>query len=172
VLYELGLEAALQWLADQSSRQGGLEVTVESKGEAASVSEDVSVTLFQTVRELLANVVKHAGARHATVSLLWTAGEVAVSVADDGAGFDPAAVSHQAVSNSFGLFSIRERLRHLGGRMEVETAPGRGSRITVSLPLVRGGDRPRAEGSALATGGGDGNGDTHAFEANPDPAGR
>jgi signal transduction histidine kinase len=94
----------------------------------------------------------------------WTTGGVAVSVADDGVGFDPAAVSRRAVSDSFGLFSIRERLRHLGGRMDVDTAPGRGSRITVSLPLA-GGARRGAPGA-------DGNGIIHGDEAHPNPARR
>lgn len=172
VLYELGLEPAVQWLAEQSSRQGGVPVTVEREGEAAAVSADVRVTLFQTVRELLANVVKHAGASRATVSLRWTAGGVAVTVTDDGVGFDPAAVSRRAVSDSFGLFSIRERLRHLGGKMDVDTAPGRGSRITVWLPLAGAAEGPGVDGAKVGAPVADGNGNTHGDEAHPDPARR
>jgi signal transduction histidine kinase len=171
VLYELGLEAAVQWLAEQSARQSGVPVTVRQEGEAATVSEDVSVTLFQTVRELLANVTKHAGAKAATVRLRWTPAEVAVTVADDGIGFDPMAVSQRAVSDSFGLFSIRERLRHLGGRMDVDAAAGRGSRVTVVLPLAADGG---AGASATAAGPGatNGEGEMHGHDAHPDPTGR
>ena len=136
VLYELGLESALRWLAEQFGRQSGVAITVERQGQPpAEVSQDVSVMLFQVARELLANVAKHAKAAHAKVALVWENGEVAVVVEDDGVGFDARAVSQRAVSDSFGLFSIRERLSHQGGKMEVDARPGRGSRIAVRLPV-------------------------------------
>jgi signal transduction histidine kinase len=136
VLYELGLEAALRWLAEQFGRQSGVAVAVERQGQPpAQVSEDVRVTLFQVARELLANVAKHARASRAKVALHWQAGEAAVVVEDDGVGFEAPAMSGPRVSDSFGLFSIRERLRHQGGKMEIDAGRGRGSRITVRLPV-------------------------------------
>jgi signal transduction histidine kinase len=135
VLYELGLGAAVEWLADQFGRQTGVAVSLQCEGAPVPVSEDVSVTLFQTVRELLANVAKHARAGRVTVALRWRAGEVEAAVEDDGVGFDPREVSQQPVSDSFGLFSVRERLQHQGGSMTVEAQPSRGSRISVRIPI-------------------------------------
>jgi signal transduction histidine kinase len=89
------------------------------------------------VGELLVNVVKHAQARHIEVSLRREGGNLKVEVGDDGAGFQV----HQAEprrweGSGFGLFSIRERLRPLGGRLEVQSAPGAGTHVTLTVPLA------------------------------------
>ncbi|MHC5034038.1 MAG: sensor histidine kinase, partial [Planctomycetota bacterium] len=97
----------------------------------------LSVLLFQTVRELLLNVVKHAAANAATVSVHAEDGEVRISVEDDGVGFDAAALGvHGHRTEGFGLFSIRERLDHLGGRLELQSEPGAGTRAVVTAPVT------------------------------------
>jgi CheY-like chemotaxis protein len=95
------------------------------------------VLLFQSVRELLFNVVKHAEVETAEVCLRRLDDHVKITVSDKGKGFDPqAAYPCEGKGGGFGLFSIRERLNLLGGTMEVDSAPGRGSRFTLCAPLI------------------------------------
>ncbi|MGD0093878.1 MAG: sensor histidine kinase [Planctomycetota bacterium] len=136
VPHELGLEKALAWLAEHVQQQHGLKCSVESRGPAITLREDTSVVLFQATRELLLNVVKHAHAAEAKVVVSKEPDWVYITVADNGVGCDMAAVARSPGSHSFGLFSIRERLTYLGGRMEVQTEPGRGTRVTLSMPAA------------------------------------
>jgi signal transduction histidine kinase len=127
VLYELGLGAALDWLGEQVGRKHGLKVKVRDRG-CAALPDEVKVMLWKSARELLHNVVKHADARRVDIELSGEGGRVALEVADDGRGFDFDRARREAGAG-FGLFSIEERLHQLGGRVTVDTAPGRGTRI-------------------------------------------
>jgi signal transduction histidine kinase len=134
VLNDSDLTAAVGWVA-QGMRRHGLEVRVEDDGLPKPLDEEMLGLLFHCVRELLFNVVKHARTNEATVSIERPDGTVRVTVADSGVGFDPtklAAVPSE--EGGFGLFSIRERLSLLGGAMEVEGSPGRGTRIRLTVP--------------------------------------
>ncbi len=136
VLYDYGLAEALEWLAEHMDRQHGLVVDLEREGSLPELDLDRKVSLFRACQELLVNVVKHARARRARVELRCGEDEVVLSVADDGRGFDPAVLEDRG--GGFGIFSIRERLEPLGGGMRVDTRPGRGTRITLRLPLGAG----------------------------------
>ena len=137
ILYELGLEPAVEWLAEQVQKEAGLSVTVDDDGQPKATDEEIRPLLFNSVRELLVNVVKHARANSARVSLARDGGHVRVTVADDGVGWDGAAgPPATAATPGFGLFNIRERLAHLGGRLEVSAAPGAGCRVTLVAPLT------------------------------------
>lgn len=135
VLYEAGLAAALRWLGRWFQETHGLAVHVTADDEPASDSEELRFTLFQAVRELLFNVVKHAKVRQAEVRLSRPAGgQVRIIVSDQGAGFEMAALqAREGKLGGFGLFSVRERLESLGGQLEIESAPGRGSRFVLSV---------------------------------------
>ena len=136
ILHEGGLVAALEWLGRWMEDKHGLRVQVESDGGAGPGSDDVTALLYQAVRELLFNVVKHAGVRTARVEVRRLDGQVQVTVADEGAGFDPGQLAaKEKAAGAFGLFSIRDRLDLLGGRMEVQSQPGRGSRFSLRVPL-------------------------------------
>jgi len=136
ILYDLGLNAAVEWLAEDMGKRHGLNITYSDDGTTVNLAEDIRVTLFQAARELLTNVVKHAGAQRAHVAINHLEDRVIVTVDDDGVGFD-----HDANENGrdgggrFGLFSIRERLQLLGGSLDVNAPLGRGSRITLTAPL-------------------------------------
>lgn len=134
-LNEHDLTAAMQWVARRMARHG-LVVRVEDDDDAKPLDEELLALVFDSVRELLFNVVKHAGTAKATVSLRRTGGAVRVTVSDVGAGFNPrrraAAPSEEG---GFGLFSISERLSLLGGRTEIESARGRGTRVSLIVPL-------------------------------------
>lgn len=135
ILYDLGLGAAAQWLAEGFRRKHGLEVEVEVDGDDAGLDETARVVLFRALRELLVNTLKHARARRAWVRLSCRGGRVRLSCRDDGAGFDAAALEASwPRTEGFGLFHVKERAEYLGGRVEVESAPGRGALLVVELP--------------------------------------
>ena len=137
VLHELGFEAALEWLAAQLRDQLRIEVEFSDDGSEKLLGEELQVALFQAARELLHNVAKHAQATRVAVSVRRDNGEICVSVADDGAGFDPAEqAQRRGTQRGFGLFSIRERLRHLGGRAEITSAVGHGTQASLWAPLA------------------------------------
>jgi signal transduction histidine kinase len=137
VLYDLGLEAALEWLCGQFKKKHGLQARIVSEGAGPAVPDDLQVTLFRSVQELLANAAKHAAATSVKVHLARSSEEIRIEVRDDGRGFD---VSAAGVSmdhrGGFGLFSIRERLRAFGGTMDISSRPGMGATLTLSVPLT------------------------------------
>jgi len=136
VLYELGFEAAMEWLVRQMREQHGLSTEFRGDGQSKPLDNNVRVLLFQAVRELLVNVAKHAQARNVTVSTQMAGDEIRVDVEDDGVGFDVSqAGSHDYKTGGFGLFSIRERLGHIGGYLNVESKRGVGTRVTLMAPI-------------------------------------
>ncbi len=150
ILHEGGLGAGLEWLGRWMLEKHGLTLDLSADPSADSDREDVKVLLFQGVRELLFNVTKHAGVTHASVALgLHDAEHLRVVVRDEGVGFDPASVweTNDEMAGGFGLFSIRERLGMLGGRLEVDSSPGRGAQFTLIAPRGTGrAERGEGEG--------------------------
>ena len=137
ILYELGLEAAVEWLTEELQSQHGTVAYFDDDLQPKPLEEDLRVLLYQAVSELLLNVVKHARARHVQVSI-WREGEtLRLGVYDDGVGFDTAAIRKRwgRREGGFGLFSIRERLRSYGGGLEVESRPGFGTQVVMTVPL-------------------------------------
>ena len=136
MLYELGLEAALEWLGEVFQEQHGINCTVTIDQQPKPLDEDLRIVLFRSVRELLANVLKHARTRSVDLSVQRQRDRIVVAVADRGVGFDPKEINERAVRHrEFGLFNIRERLGRLGGRLSLESGPGQGTRVTLSAPL-------------------------------------
>jgi signal transduction histidine kinase len=134
------LPEALQWLADWFAEHHKHQIKVEVAADFPSLSDGSNRFVFDTVRELLFNSVKHAGVGKATVRLLGSAGNaLQVEVADNGHGFDPACIVDKGRANGFGLYSIRERLIALGGGMEIHSAPRQGARFAITLPFTGGG---------------------------------
>jgi signal transduction histidine kinase len=136
-LYKEGLASALRWLGRWMEEKHGLSVSVEAEAGADPETEAISTLLFQSVRELLLNVVKHAGVPRAAVAVKRLGRDrVRIVVRDEGAGFDPDRPSPGGSGPSgLGLFSIRERLDLIGGHLAVESSPGGGSRVTLDAPL-------------------------------------
>ena len=134
-LRQFGLAAGLQWLADTMVTQG-LKVEVTVPAVTPPLSEDQTSLMYQSVRELLFNVLKHAGSKQARVRLT-TDGvdKLEISVQDDGEGCDPDAVM-ESTEGKFGLFSIRERMEALDGWMELESKPGGGTTVTLGVMLT------------------------------------
>ena len=143
VLYEAGLASALRWLGRWFQETHGLAVEVLADCELLEQPEAMRVTVFQAIRELLFNVVKHAHASGAQVRVDTSkAGLLVITVSDQGAGFDPTPWhARRSQGQGTGLFSLRERLDLLGGVLGVDSAPGAGSRFTIKLPLNLGPDQ-------------------------------
>ena len=137
VLDELGLPSALTWLAKQMPLHG-LMVDVRLAQEQVTLPDDQAVLLFQSVRELLINVAKHAGTDRATVTLKVDPEQhLRIEVQDHGRGFDPIAMEAKSENGHFGLFSVRERMQAMGGSLDVKSRPGEGTTITMVLPLAK-----------------------------------
>ena len=134
VLYEVGFEAAVSALAGKMLDEHGIAWTLHDDWQPKPLAEDVKVLLFQVVRELLHNVVKHAEARRVTLSLRREGRELVCTVADDGKG--GVREEERPQGGGFGLFSIRERLFHLGARFELHSSPGEGTTGILRAPLL------------------------------------
>ncbi len=150
LLRTTGLAAALQALGRQMQEHYGLDVDLETSESGASEGVPVRTLLFRSIQELLFNVVKHALVRSASVRLERAGGRLTVTVADNGKGFDVAAVGVSAgKSTGLGLLAIRERIHAIGGAFTMESSPGMGSRFTLSVPLDASDQpSPGREGSA------------------------
>jgi PAS domain S-box-containing protein len=136
ILYQVGLEAAVERLAEQFQEKYGIACAFEGDGEPKPLQEETSIILFRAARELLVNVVKHAQATRAEVGMRRDGDAIRITVSDDGVGFDlsdTGLVERRA--GGFGLFSIRERLGRWGGTLRVESGRGRGTRATLTAPL-------------------------------------
>jgi two-component system, chemotaxis family, CheB/CheR fusion protein len=135
VLSQGGLIAGLEWLARYMHDKHGLSVDFKIRESIESPPENVTVFLFHSTRELLFNVMKHAEVMAAGVEVTRFDGQIQVEVEDKGAGFDPSQLNPETGSlKGIGLFGIRERLTLLGGRLEIDSAPGKGSRFRLIAP--------------------------------------
>jgi PAS domain S-box-containing protein len=155
VLQEFGLPAALRWLADRME-QHELMVSVHCEDELLRLPEEQAILLFQSVRELLINVAKHADCAEARVDLTVEGPSVRLVVHDKGQGFDVVAAGSRSDSGTeksqFGLFSIKERMAALGGHFTVASTPGSGTTAVLTLPLTDAAERQDAQDSSSAGG--------------------
>jgi len=132
ILSEEGFVEALLWLASQTKIQYNLDVNVEwDDGAQVILQDDVRAIVLQSVRELLFNVVKHAGAQQARIKIEYTDSQVQIAVSDDGKGFDPKPIHTQI---SHGLKKIRDRLFLVGCGLTIESEVDKGTRITIEVP--------------------------------------
>jgi signal transduction histidine kinase len=135
-LHETGLVDALRWLADRVRQQQRIMVTVEDDGAPKPLEDSVQVLLFQTVRELLQNVVKHARSKRATVRLAVNDDQLILDVLDPGVGFEVQIISRLPTRHGgFGLFNIRERLKLMGGNVDIHSVVGEGTTVRIRVPL-------------------------------------
>jgi two-component system, NarL family, sensor histidine kinase LiaS len=126
-----GLPAALSDYAADWSRRSEIPAEVHVRGEREMPLE-IEQALFRVAQEALANVARHSGASRAEVDLVYDADHLTLRVADDGRGFDPEERSQEG----FGLRGMSERLEKLGGRVDVESAPGEGTHVVCVCPLA------------------------------------
>jgi len=137
VLYQFGLPAALKWLASQM-RTHGLSVSLHCEIEHLPMAEERAVILYQSVRELLFNVVKHAETAEASITLRPSPGNwTTITVADGGRGFDPETLleTDRDHPGQFGLFNVQERVEAIGGHLSLLSGEGQGTTVTITVPV-------------------------------------
>lgn len=135
VLDDLGLRAALDWLARIQRERAGLKVEIEWRIDAERLDTDIETLIFRGVQEALTNVVKHARAAAARVVVEQRGRMLNVQVEDDGAGFDVEDAFHASTGDGFGLRGLRDRVELFGGRIEVVSRQDAGSRLQLVLPM-------------------------------------
>jgi two-component system sensor histidine kinase UhpB len=149
-LDDLGLVPALHWLADEWRDRLSMDVHVQVIGHRHRLSPEVETVLFRIAQEALTNVAKHARAQQAIVKLAFhqdqTQSRVELIVQDNGVGMTPEQVTHRQVPHQgWGLAGIQERASLVGGTFDIDSAPGRGTRLTVHIPLRTPGAPSRGE---------------------------
>jgi PAS domain S-box-containing protein len=134
-LYSFGLEPATEELAEKFSGEHGLTCQFGADDQPKPLTEQFTVLLYRCVRELLLNIAKHARAKQVYISVERRNMNIEITVADDGQGFDPAILDSAANMKRFGLVSIRERLRRLGGKLSLQSSKGKGTKAILTAPL-------------------------------------
>jgi signal transduction histidine kinase len=140
ILRDEGLAHAIDWLANRMRQQYGLPIELQADGSFVIPNEELHVLVFSCVRELLFNVVKHAEASQAIVVLQWCDGDLRIEVRDDGLGFALSSPNQQMsggtdVRTGLGLPTIRHQLGLFGGRIEIQSEPGAGTRVVLTVPV-------------------------------------
>ena len=136
LLASVGLEAALRWLGEEFQENNGLLLTFCDVGQQKPMRYEARSTVFQAVREILLNTVKHADATRIGITVRRDADMLLVCVSDNGRGFDLAeAREKKTKSGGFGLINVQRRIEHLGGSIMIESRPGSGTRVTIMAPL-------------------------------------
>jgi PAS domain S-box-containing protein len=136
ILYELGFEIAVaEWLSENVGEKHGIATEFKDDGQPKPMGDDLKAMLFRNTRELLTNCIKHANAGNIEVIICRIDDIIQISVEDNGAGFDPAQLKTTGKKPKFGLFSIRENLENMGGRLEIDSKPGAGCRAIMTAPI-------------------------------------
>lgn len=136
-LDRLGLMPALKRLASDVADYSGIETTVRVNGEERRLSEEVELILFRITQEAMRNVWRHAQANRAEITVEFGESKTKISISDNGKGFEPPEkIDHLTRDGKLGLAGMQERARLLGGSITVESAPSRGSIITVEVPVL------------------------------------
>ena len=129
MLDDLGLIAALEWQGREVSRRSEMEVEIQSGNGAEKIPDEYSICIYRLVQEALNNAARHSSAKNARVTVEQTANKILVCVFDDGRGFDPQRV------RGLGILGMEERVRRLGGILNIDSKPGRGTTLKAEFPL-------------------------------------
>jgi len=131
LLDHLGLAAAIQWYAEEVCRSSNIECDIRVAPTFERLPADLEIALYRLVQESLSNVVKHAGAKKVMVSLDRAKDGLALEIADDGVGIGDLAAARRL---SYGMASMRQRVRAVGGKFEISSKPGEGTRVRAFVP--------------------------------------
>lgn len=134
ILYDLGLKEALSWLAEDIEHRYGIRVDLRDDEQQMPLDDTSRALVFRAVRELLMNVFKHAKTPSAKVEVHRVDDRFDIVVEDSGVGFDVDGAARQG--GGFGLLSVREQIRRLGGRLEIVSKPSLGTKVTLQMPIA------------------------------------
>ena len=133
ILDDLGLTAALKHMAEEWSEKTGIRIVIVGEEMADPLPRDVASCLYRVTQESLANIMKHARATRVELELICDGQEITLSIQDTGVGFD--LKNAQAGHSGLGLVNMRERVRSVQGRFDIQSEPGRGTHIMVHIPF-------------------------------------
>jgi signal transduction histidine kinase len=136
ILYELGLLEALKWKMDNFEKKHGLKTRFIAPPKITELNEDINLLIFRSITELLNDVIKHANAGSVELDITQDPDGLTIALADDGTGFDyyPDKID-PSKELKFGIFSIKERINHYGGAIDISSDKGKGSIVTIFVPL-------------------------------------
>jgi signal transduction histidine kinase len=138
VLDDLGLLSAIRWYAERHLEPRGISVRCEFSGFGGRLMPELETALFRVAQEAITNIAKHSGAETVLIQCLERDGRITIEIEDDGKGFAPASLPPPAArERGLGLMGMRERVELFGGTLELDSAPGSGTRIAVSVPAVQ-----------------------------------
>lgn len=131
ILDDFGLLAALEWQADEFSKTSGIPVFFQYLGEERKMDNQKVTAIFRVYQESLTNIMRHAKCTHVNVMVSFGSKRIVLEVADNGQGFDPEILKNQ---KSLGVFGMKERIESIGGRFEIESIIGKGTKIKLEMP--------------------------------------
>jgi signal transduction histidine kinase len=131
ILYELGFDQAVKWLVDEFHEKYGINTTIDNDGSDKPIDPRIRFFLFQAIRELMLNIVKHSGSRTAVISIERIRNKLQIKVSDNGSGINKT----RKTSQGFGLFNIRERMIHINGSFDIKSSRGKGTTVTLVAPF-------------------------------------
>jgi signal transduction histidine kinase len=134
-LHDLGLGAAIDWMAERMSSEHGIAIETVKTGDVSDLEQDLKIMLYQMTKELLVNIVKHSGASHVLVTVERDDHTISIKAKDDGKGFNAEGAGSATADSGFGLFSIRERLKSYNGSLQIESREGKGTTVSIRLPV-------------------------------------
>ena len=136
ILDDMGLESAVSWYAETHLEREGMEVVLDLHKSKAPLSPNVEISVFRVYQEAITNVIKHSGASHVSISLAYDDDRVSGTIKDDGVGFDvPAARPGADGGWAVGLLGMAERANLLGGSLQIDSSPGKGTTVNFEIPL-------------------------------------
>ncbi|MGH9723741.1 MAG: ATP-binding protein [Candidatus Acidiferrales bacterium] len=136
ILDDLGWIPALRFLVDGVSKRSRLPIEIDAN-VAGRLSSAAEIALYRVVQEALANATRHAGAKHVSIRIRRLRGKLSCTVRDDGAGFDVSAVQADRKRTGLGLIAMKERLHAVGGTFSIDSAPGRGTTLSIEVPAIQ-----------------------------------
>lgn len=132
ILDDVGLAEAMEWQSAEFEKRSGIKVNFSSEGPPIAVPVNISIGLFRIYQESLTNVARHAEASEVKSSLVLQGHELALSITDNGKGFDPGTIGHK---KTLGLLGMKERTVMMGGSYTIKSRPGQGTTVSINVPV-------------------------------------
>ena len=136
LLDDLGLTPALQWLAEDFEKRSGVVCEFSEEGVDDLLPDSVKTCVYRVAQEALHNCEKHAGASHARVAARQRDGEIRIEIEDNGRGLELDSKGMPGRNAGLGILGMRERAARVGGVLTLDSAPGRGARVSLRIPLA------------------------------------
>ncbi|HTZ19185.1 MAG TPA: sensor histidine kinase [Dissulfurispiraceae bacterium] len=141
IFYKLGLRSAIEWLCGHFQEKYGITVDFIADERLSRLDSETGILIFKSIRELLVNIIKHAYAKKAKITVTSDDHNIIIEVQDDGTGCNVSSLSlDKCKTGGFGLFNIRERINYLGGTFEISSKPNSGTWVSLNVPIK--GDNP------------------------------